>query len=153
MTVAEAAAASYRQPSTEPLPIHIEAIHGTIGAINFELGRLDIAKIQMERSVQLARSSRRWYEESKLLNSLAELHERRGEDATADLYAGEALDRLQGVRSPTVSFSCLALRARVADRAGRTEEATALAHQGLARLPEGHPRGDQLRELIESLTS
>lgn len=150
MNAAEAAAANCRRSSTEPLPVRPEVIQSTLGGINLLLGRLDEAERYLVRAVRLARTQGRWHEEAEMLNSLAELHELRGDDPAADFYAREALDRLQGLRSPTASFDCLALRARVADRGGRPEAAAALARQALAHLPDGHPSGDQLRELIES---
>ncbi len=152
MNAAEAAAASCRRSSTEPLPVRPEVIQSTLGGINLLLGRLDEAELYLVRAVRLARAQGRWHEEAEMLNSLAELHERRGDDTKADFYACEALDRLQGLRSPTATLVSLELRARVADRGGHPEEAAALAHQVLAHLPDGHPSGDRLRDLIESLT-
>lgn len=153
MTVAERAAAGNTKPSAEPLQLSLDQVYAVIGAVTMELGRLEVAKPSMERSIRLARAAGKWYYEANFLGNLAELYERMGDDTNADFYAGEALNRLQSFPNSLVSFDSLAVRTRIAVRAGTIEEALSLGRQALAQLPSGHPRGDQLRELIDSLTS
>jgi hypothetical protein len=76
---------------------------------------------------------------------------RAGDDATADFYARESLDRLQGFRTPTATFDPLAVLAWVAARAGRLSEARRLCHQALALLPADDALGLEVRELLASL--
>nr|WP_238355024.1 BTAD domain-containing putative transcriptional regulator [Kribbella sandramycini] len=153
LELAQAAATRYTQPSDEPIPLPRVHLPMATGALSFLLGRLDVAKPQVELAVRLARSEGNWYLEALNLVNLAELHETLGDDARAGFHAGEALERLQGFRAPPSLFGALAVQARVAARAGRRDDAVALARRALGHLPKAHPRGEQIRELLRSLTS
>jgi tetratricopeptide (TPR) repeat protein len=151
VTQAEVVAEQYDETSDEPLPMHRQHLPFVLGAIHLLLGHLELAKTHIERANRIAREEGGWYEEAQGLSNLAELHERAGDDATADFYARESLDRLQGFRAPTATFDPLAVMARVAARAGRTAEARRLCHQALALLPADDAHGQELRELLDSL--
>lgn len=153
VTEAEVVTARYDETSDEPLPMHRQHLPFVLGAIHLLLGHLDVARTHIERANRIAREEGSWYEEAQGLSNLAELYERAGDDATADFYAREALDRLQGYRAPTATFDPLATLARIAARAGQVSEAERRCHQALALIPTGDPHGQDLRDLLTALES
>lgn len=151
VTEAEAVAELYDETSDEPLSMHWQHIPFTLGGIHLLLGHLDLARTYMEQANRLAREAGNWYEEAQGLSNLAELYERAGDDATADFYARESLDRLQGFRAPTATFEPLGVLARIAARAGQVADAKRHCHEALALLATGDPHGQELRDLLTSL--
>ncbi|MFC0623322.1 AfsR/SARP family transcriptional regulator [Kribbella deserti] len=139
MSAAEAAADRYTQPSKEPLPLARDHLHTMAGALNVLPGRVEIAKPHLETAVRLARAERNWYYEALNLCNLAEVHELQGDDTAANFYGAEALERLEGFRAPPVTFASLSVRARVAARADRTEEALNLARRLSRASPPATP--------------
>lgn len=151
MTRVAVVADRYTEPSDEPLPLRRDLIQHALGGLNILLGNLETARPQVEAAVRLSRASGSWYSEALALTNLAEWYERKGDDGTADFYACESLDRLQGFHTPTATFGPLAVRARLAARANDPERARTLAHQALALLPENDRRTTDLRDLLTSL--
>lgn len=151
VTAAAERAAHHQEPSTEPMsfqPGHLEMI---AGAINLLLGRLEDAQRHTEDAIRLTRASGDWLLEAQSLANLAELHELEDDDATADFYAAESLDRLRGYSTPTATLAALVVRIRVAVRAGRSADARALGVPALALFPVGDGRTAEVRELLEQL--
>ncbi|MEV6281616.1 BTAD domain-containing putative transcriptional regulator [Kribbella sp. NPDC051770] len=148
VTAAAEVAAQVREPSGEPMQAHAGHLEMTAGAINLLLGRLDVAQAHTEEAVRLTRISGDWLVEAQSLSNLAELYELRDDDATAEFYAAESLDRLQGFSTPTATLAALVVRVRVAVRAGRIADAQTLGRRALALFPAGDARTAEIRELL-----
>lgn len=151
VTVAAEVAARYREPSTEPTVFQRGHLEMIAGAINLLLGRLDVAQTYTEEAVRRTRMSGDWLLEAQCLSNLAELHELKHDDATADFYAAESLDRIRGYSVPTATLEPLAVRARIAVRAGRSADARVFGEQALALFPDGDARTAGVRELLGGL--
>ncbi|MGC4939179.1 BTAD domain-containing putative transcriptional regulator [Kribbella sp. DT2] len=149
VTVAATIADRYSEPSTEPMMFQRGHLEMTAGAINFLLGHVETAQVYTEAAIRLTRASGDWLLEAQALSNLAELFELEDDDATADFYAAESLDRLRGYSVPTATLEPLLVRARIAVRAGRSADARAFGEQALALFPAGDRRTAEVRELLD----
>nr|WP_238356812.1 BTAD domain-containing putative transcriptional regulator [Kribbella italica] len=151
ITGAIAAGAGRPRSPDEPLPFSAAALPFTLGGIHVSLGNHELARDPIATAIAFARADQDWHKEVLGLCNLAELHERQDDDTAADFYAGEALDRLQAYLDPSATVAALAVRTRVAARAGRVADARELGDRAFALLPADDRRLVELRAVLDEL--